>query len=228
MKLLYNIVFLGSIAAALPGVAQQTLPSAASDTTGHMRYSYGRRPDRFYLGTLIKVDGTEIIAYLPTRYVGYERDVEYFLPPLAFGDLRHRHTLKMKEVKSMAVRDRRYETIQERGKNTDILALNLFDGPIALSVYAEPRAVPIPIPLGVGVAMPILGINLADKNHWYLHRNGVCTEMPKGKFAELMSAYLVDNPELAGKVARKETNYQHADTPAIVAEYNRAKAASGH
>lgn len=107
-----------------------------------------------------------------------------------------------------------------------MLALHLFDGPISLAMYAEPRAIPLPIPLPLGAmtVVPLLRFKLSDKDHWYVSRNGACTEMPRAHFAELMSAYLGDNPGLAGKVARQEAHYQHADTPAIIAEYNRTKA----
>jgi hypothetical protein len=229
MTLFYRFIAACLLLSPLPGLAQQTPTpkpaSAEADTTGHDRYSYGRRMDRFYLGTLTKADGTEIQAFLPTKYMGYERDIEFFLPPLAFGDLRHRNTLKMKDLKAMSVHGKRYETVQQADTKVTVMALKVLDGPVALSVYAEPRAIPIPIPLGVGVAVPILGINIADKNHWYLLRNGVYTEMPKAHFAELMSAYLADNQELAGKIARQEANYLHANTPSILLEYNRAMAA---
>lgn len=119
---------------------------------------------------------------------------------------------------------RLYETVQQQGKNTDILALHLVEGPIALAMYSEPRAIPLPIPLGLGLAMPILNLKISDKDHWYLSRNSVCTEMPRAHFAELMSAYLFDNPTLAGKVVRQEPGYLHANTLAIITEYNRAKA----
>jgi hypothetical protein len=122
-----------------------------------------------------------------------------------------------------------YEPVQLGRKTPDVLALHLFDGPVSLALYAEPRAIPLPLPLPMGalVAMPLLSLHIADKDHWYLSRNGVCTEMTRAHFAERMSAYLADNPELAGKVARQELHYLHANTPAIIAEYNRAQA-GGH
>lgn len=198
-------------------------PTLPADTTGHTKGGYGKYIDRFYLGTLTKMDGTVIAAYLPSKRVGYERLIDYFLTAPAQGSWGGRHTLKMKKIRSMAVHGREYEVVQLNGKNTKIMAMRLLDGPISLLIYAEPRSIPIPIALGVGVAMPILGINLSDKNHWYLRRSGgALTEIRRARFGQLMSSYLQDNPALASKVAHQELHYQYNDTPAIVAEYNRS------
>ena len=221
MKLAYSAVFVLLLAATLPGRAQLLPPPSATDTTSHTNDG---GPVQYRMGTLTLVDGTSITGYMPCNLAGYGRKLLYFLPPLSIdAQLRHPHALSISKIKQLAVHGRLYETVQRQGKNTDILALHLFEGPIALAMYSEPRAIPLPIPLGLGLAMPILNIKISDKDHWYLSRNGVCTEMPRAHFAELMSAYLFDNPELAGKVARQEPTYLHANTPAIVAEYNRAK-----
>ncbi|MGI4874096.1 MAG: hypothetical protein ACRYFX_23295 [Janthinobacterium lividum] len=227
MKLLYYGILLASGLVAIPSQAQQPAATvAATDTAGYMKGGYHKFLDRFYFGTLTKTDGTEIHAYLPSQRIGYERIIDYFLTPPGRGEWNHRHTLKMKKIRSMAVHGRVYETVQRRGKNTKIMALHLLDGPISLSTYAEPRSIPVPIPLMAGAAIPILAIPISNKNHWYLRRNGVCTEITRAHFAQLMSAYLFDNPELAAKVTRQQPGYQHRDTPAILAEYNRAKSNS--
>jgi hypothetical protein len=215
------------LAAGLPVRAQLLPPPSATDTTSH--------PDddglvRYRMGILTHMDGSTITAYMPCNRVGYSGKLRYFLPPLSIdAQLRHPHTINIEKIKQMTVHGRIYETVQRQGKNTDVLALHLFDGPISLAMYAQPRAIPLPIPLPPGAfgLLPVLGFKLSDKDHWYVSRNGACTEMPRAHFAELMSAYLADNPELAGKVARQQAHYQHADTPDIIAEYNRAKA-GGH
>lgn len=209
---------------ALPDYAQQPTP-AVPDTAGYVKGGYGKFTDRFYLGTLTKMDGTQLQAYLPAGRLGYERIVDYFPQPPSRAKLSNgRTTLKMKQVKSMSVHGRLYETVQYRGKNTKIMALRLLDGPVALFAYSQPRRLLIPIPLAAGVT-PLAGIPLADKPHWYLRRKDEFTEMSRSHFAQRMSAYLVDLPELASKVANNAANYQFSDTPAIIAEYNRAKAA---
>ncbi|MGI4866374.1 MAG: hypothetical protein ACRYFZ_20780 [Janthinobacterium lividum] len=217
------------LATALPGWAQILPPPSDTDTTSHTNDS---GLVQYRMGTITQVDGTTIKAYMPCNLNGYGGGkLIYFMPPLSIdAQLRHPHTIKIPKIKQMAVHGRLYETVQLQGKSTDILALHLFDGPISLAMYAEPRAIPIPLPVaqlvGVNAAMPILSIKRSNKDHWYLTRNGVCTEMPRAHFAELMSAYLFDNLDLAGKVARQEPNYLHANTPTIIAEYNQAKGAS--
>lgn len=224
MRLFYCTVLGLLLTSALPGWAQILPPSSATDTTSHTNDG---GTVQYRMGTLTQVDGTTITGYMPCNLAGYGGgNLIYFLPPLSIdAQLRHKHTIKIPKIQQMAVHGRLYKTVQHKGKNIDVLALHLFDGPISLDMYTEPRAIPIPLPIPMGAytAVPLLNIKISDKDHWYLSRNGVCTEMPRAHFAELMSAYLFDNAELAGKVARQEANYLHANTPTIVAEYNQAK-----
>jgi hypothetical protein len=225
MKLIYCAVFTLLLTSTLPGWARLSPPSSAPDTTSHTNEG---GLVQYRMGSITQVDGTTITGYMPCNLAGYGGGkLIYFMPPLSIdAQLRHRHTITISKIKQMAVHNRLYKTVQRKGKNIDILALHLFDGPISLSMYTEPRAIPLPLPIPMGAftAVPLLNIKISDKDHWYLSRNGVCTEMPRAHFAELMSAYLFDNPDLAGKVARQEPNYLHANTPTIIAEYNQVKA----
>ena len=225
MKLAYYAAFALLLAAKLPGRAQLLPPPPATDTASHFNASGFVQ---YRMGTITQVDGTTITGYMPCNLAGYGGGkLIYYLPPLSIdSQLRHPHTIKISKIKQMAVHGRLYETVQRKGKNIDILALRLFEGPISLSMYTEPRAIPVPIPIFMGsyTSVPLLNIKISNKDHWYLRLNGVCTEMPRARFAEQMSAFLLDNPELAGKVARQEPNYLYANTPAIIAEYNQAKA----
>ena len=206
--------------------AQQVTPPVA-DTTGYEKGGYGKFTDRFYYGTLTKMDGTVLHAYLPANRFGYERIIDYFPKPPIQGKLANGRTkVKMKKIKSMEVRGRVYETVQRNGKNSKIMSMRLVDGPITLGVYAEPRTLFIPIPLAVGVT-PLAAIPLKDKPHYYLRRDGTCVEVPRAHFAEFMSAYFADNAALASKIHSKTPGYQFINAAAIVAEYNRAKADTG-
>ena len=227
MNLFYWTTLLLSGATALSAQAQLLPPSSATDTTSHTVNGDGVGV-QYRMGTISLVDGTSITGYVPSSRNGYGGgSLYYFMPPLSIdAQLRHRHTVKITKIKQMDVHGRLYKTMQHEGKNIDVLALHLFDGPISLAMYTEPRAIPIPLPIPVGSAImaPLLNIKISDKDHWYLTRNGVCTEIPRAHFAEQMSAYVADNADLAGKIARQEPNYLHANTPAIIAEYNGAKA----
>lgn len=223
MKLLYLSCSLFCGLLCLPSHAQQPL---VADTAGYVKGGYGKFTDRFYYGTLTKTDGSQVQAYLPAGRLGYERIIDYFpKPPVEQLIGNGRTTVKMKKIKAMTVHGRSYETVQRQGENTEIMALRVLSGPVDLFAYSQPRVLLVPIPLAAGV-MPLAGISLADKLHWYLRRNGVWTEMPRGHFAQLMSSYLVDKPELASKVSSDSSGYRFIDTPAIIAEYNRIKAAT--
>ena len=206
-----------------PSHAQQPV---GTDTTGYLKGGYGKFTDLFYYGTLTKADGSQVHAYLPAGRLGYERLIDYFpKPPVEQLIGNGRTTIKMAKIKSMSVHGRSYETVQDKGKNTKIMALQLLSGPVDLFAYSQPRVLLVPIPLAAGI-LPLAGISLTDKPHWYLRRNGVWTEIPRGHFAQLMSAYLIDQPELASKVSSDSPGYQFINTPAIITEYNRTKAAT--
>ena len=229
MKLCCYAALLAFSATPLLSRAQQPPAPIVEDTVGHLSDSFGKVVNRFYLGTLTKTDGTQIRAYMPYSRMGYENSIDYYAPPLSLDNqLRHRHNVTIKEIKSITVHGRTFEAIQLGTKKADVLALHLFDGPITLSTYSEPRAIPIPLPLGaLGGPSLLAAIPISDKSHWYLYRNGAWTEIRRAGFAETMSAYLADNPELAAKVAQQEPNYLHQNTPAIIIEYNQAKTANG-
>lgn len=222
-KLVLYAGLLLSIAATRPGQAQQVTAPAA-DTVGHEMFTYAKGTDRYYLGTLVKANGMQLPAYLPTRHTGFKGRISYFLPPLsAANGLQHRRSINVKKIKRMEVRGRSYESIVLNGKPIDILAVQLLDGPVTLATIALARAIPIPIPLGVGLPLPIVGIPLSDNNLWYLRRNDEWTQIRRAKFAIALSAYLADEPVLAAKIARQEANYGYRNMPVIIAEYNELR-----
>jgi hypothetical protein len=224
MSLFYSTTLVLVLASALPGWAQFRPPPSATDTTSH---TIDGGAAQYRMGTITQVDGTTITAYVPANLNGYGGSLFYFMPPLSIdAQLRHRHLIKISKIKQMDVHGRLYKTMQHDGKNIDVLALHLLDGPVSLAMYTEPRAIPIPLPIPMGsfMAVALLHIKVSDKDHWYLTRNGECTEILGAHFAEQMSVYLSDNPDLAGKVARQEPNYLQVNTPTIIAEYNQTKA----
>lgn len=211
------------MAATQTGQAQQ-VPAPAADTVGHEMFTYAKGTDRYYLGTLVKADGMQLPAYLPTQRLGFRGRISYFLPPLtAANELQHRRSINVKKIKRMEVKGRSYESIVLHGKPIDILAVQLLDGPVTLATIAIARAIPIPIPLGVGLPLPIIGIPLSDNNLWYLRRNNDWTQIRRAKFATTLSAYLADEPELAAKIARQEANYLYLNMPVIIAAYNELR-----
>ncbi len=206
----------------LPAHAQAPLPAPATDTVGHHASGI---PLRYYLGTLLKTDGTALSAYLPVTRAGHSGgNLIYFLPSPTGDRLGQRKTIDIDAIEAMHVHGRVYETVQHKGKSTGVLALQLLNGPVCLLTYADSRSWPLPLPLaGVGMPMPMVSIPLSDKNHWYVQRNGDYLELRRAKFAEELSAYLADEPDLAEKIARSEPQYQFANVLAVISEYNTRK-----
>lgn len=117
------------------------------------------------------------------------------------------------------------ETLSINGKSLHLLAARLVAGPVELFNFAEAKSVPVPLPVPGGI-IPIVGIP-HTKNHWYLRRAGVVTEVKRGRFEEQVAEYLKDVPALADKVRRGEKAYHYQDMPKIVTEYNQQSGAAG-
>ena len=198
---------------ALPSLSQTPLP--ATDTAGYVKGGYHKFTDTFRLGELTKADGTKLTAYLPCTRMGYERILDYFETPPGQKPHAERHTLPMKQVYTMRVHGQYYENLGDNGKPADVMALRVLAGPTDVFTYAQPKMLPVPIP-----GATVLLVNAYTNNHWYLRRSGEVTELRRGKFAEQLSAYIADYPELARRVASGEANYGYQNTLAIMNEYN--------
>jgi hypothetical protein len=208
---------------ALPCVsAFGQAPLPATDTAGYVKGGYHKFTDTFRLGELTKADGTKITAYLPSTRMGYERILDYFETPPGQKPHAERHTLPMKQVRAMSVHGLYYENLGDHGKPAKVMALRVLAGPTDVFTYAQPKMLPVPMP-GVGALL----VNAYTNNHWYLRRNGEITELRRGKFAEQLSAYIADYPELARLVAGGETNYGYRNTLTIMNEYNAHLAKAG-
>lgn len=187
----------------------------AADTAGYVKGGYHKFTDTFRLGELTKSDGTKLTVYLPSTRMGYERILDYFETPPGQKVRAERHTLPMARVRAMSVHGLYYENLGDDGKPADIMALRVLAGPTDVFTYAQPKMLPVPIP-GAGALL----VNAYTNNHWYLRRNGEVTKLRRAKFAEQLSAYLADYPELARRVASGEANYEYRNTLAIMSEYN--------
>jgi hypothetical protein len=112
--------------------------------------------------------------------------------------------------------------VPEKKKVRQVLAERIYSGPVELFGTSEPKkGVPIPIPTPGAVLFFHTGSGL--KFHWYLRQQGQVQAVPEGKqeFAEFMSAFLHDKPDLAAQVAARAEGYQFADLPAIMAAYTK-------
>jgi hypothetical protein len=219
MKLVYYPTFL-LVLLGFP-VFSQT-PTSPTDTVGYVKGGYHKFTDTFRLGELTKADGTKLTAYLPSTRMGYERILDYFETPPGQKPHAARHTLPMKQVHCMSVYGRYYENLGDDGAPAKVMALRVLAGNTDVFTYAQPKMLPVPVP-GVGALL----VNAYTNNHWYLRRNGEITELRRGKFAEQLSAFLADYPELARRVANAETNYGYRNTLTIMNEYNKHMAKAG-
>ena len=112
--------------------------------------------------------------------------------------------------------------VPEKKKTQLVIAERVLSAQVELFGTSEPKkGVPIPIPTPGAVLFFHTGSGL--KFHWFVRRQGVVQAVPEGKqeFAEFMSAYLHDQPELAARVAAKADGYQFEDVPAILTAYDK-------
>jgi hypothetical protein len=212
MKQFLPVLLLLSMSVA--SQAQQAPTSSPVDST-----ETSRRSD-YAPGEVVTPEGKTVKAYFPHSINGFEKNISYYNAHPEVRPFPKPHYISVDKIKSMTVRGQYSETLSIHGKSLHLLAARLVDGPVELFNFAEAKSVPLPVPIPGAMLIPVVGIPYT-KNHWYLRRAGVVTEVKRGKFEEQISEYLTAQPDLAAKVKGKAKDYQYQDMVRIVSEYNQ-------
>ncbi|WP_022825219.1 hypothetical protein [Hymenobacter norwichensis] len=209
--------FLFSVLLLSTGVASQAQQTPASSPTDSTETS--RRSD-YAPGEVVTPEGKVVQAYFPHSINGFEKTISYYNTHPEVRPFPKPHYISVDKINNMTVRGQYSETLEMNGKSLHLLAARLVDGPVELFNFAEAKSVPVPIPIPGAMLVPMAGIPYT-KNHWYLRRAGVVTEVKRGKFEEQISEYLKAQPELAAKVKNKDKYYHYQDMVLIISEYNK-------
>lgn len=205
--------------ASVASFAQQAPASSATDST-----ETSRRSD-YAPGEVLTPEGKLVKAYFPHSINGFEKTISYYTTHPEVRPFPKPHYISVDKIKTLTVRGQYSETLSMNGKSLHLLAARLVDGPVELFNFAEAKSVPLPVPIPGAMLIPVVGIPYT-KNHWYLRRAGVVTEVKRGKFEEQISEYLNTQPELATKVKSKAKDYQYQDMVRIITEYNQQAASA--
>jgi hypothetical protein len=223
---LLSLIFFSSQAqqASLPsGTSQAAVPAGtAADTSLHVI----DKTLLFAWGTLTRVDGQQVQAYLPvfTQYPGMDFPFNYYFTRPEAKPTPPRHTIKVEEVRSMTAGPYYFETMRLAGqKKAKILAQRMANGPVELFLQAEQQRVPLPIPVPGAVLHAAIPYT---NSHFFVRRNGALLKVERSEFGSQISQYLSDYPALAMKVARGLPQYHYRDLVGIITEYNLHMAAA--
>ncbi|MCC3153598.1 hypothetical protein Q3A66_12750 [Hymenobacter sp. BT770] len=194
----------------------------AADTTLHVI----DKTLLFAWGTIKRMDGQEVQAYLPvfTQYPGMDFPFDYYFTPPEVKPTPPRQTIAVEQVHSMTAGPYYFETMRLEGqKKAKILAQRMAHGPVELFLQAEQQRAPLPIPVPGAILHTAIPYT---NSHFFVRRNGRLQQVERASFGPQMSQYLADYPDLAAKVARGETNYHYRDLVSIITEYNQHTATS--
>ncbi len=175
----------------------------------------------FAWGTLKRMDGPDVQAYLPvfTQYPGMDFPFNYYFTRPEAKPTPPRHEIRVEQVRSMTAGPYYFETMRLEGqKKAKILAQRMVNGPVELFLQAEQQRAPLPLPVPGGLLHAAIPYT---NSHFFVRRNGRLQQVERSGFGAQMSQYLTEDPDLAAKVARGDTQYHYRDLVSIITEYNQ-------
>ncbi len=109
------------------------------------------------------------------------------------------------------------------GKSQHVLAVRTVDGPVELFSYIETKRIHMAA-RGMGLEQNTGYVPNLQKQHWYLRRQGVLTEVQPREFVPQLTGYFSDDPATVAALGSNQVVYQ--DLSPLVAAYNQHQAAT--
>lgn len=198
------------VLAARPAHAQ--LAPTAADQLASAVYGFGK-------ATVLAVTGKTYQVYVPLTRYGFSRELPVFQQE---SDLRRLdaqpQALAVDRVQSVQTEVSYLEHMVLNGKRLHVLALRTANGPVELFSYTETKRIHMAA-RGVGLEQNTGYVPNPARQHWYLRRQGVLTEVQPATFGPQLAAYFQDDPATVASLTSGATLYQTL-TP-LVEAYNQ-------
>ena len=199
--------------------AQVPLPPAAKAADAFAGATY-----HFGYAELTTVAGKMYPVYLPLARYGFSQEVPVFRQESDMQRLdAEPQSIPVARVTSVQTTDAYLEQVVLAGKPQPLLAVRTVQGLVELFSYVETKRIHMG---GGGLRRSIGYVPRLDKQHWYLRKQGVMTEIDQQKFAPQLTAYFSDDPAVAAGLAAGTWSY--ATLGALVSEYNQRHPPAGH
>jgi hypothetical protein len=208
-------VLLGGHSAA----AQVALPPAAkaADAFANSAFHFG-------YAELTTVAGKVYPVYLPLARYGFSGELPVFQQEsdMQRADAEPK-SIPVAKVTSVHTTDAYLEAVVLAGKPQAILAVRTVNGPVELFSYVETKRIHMG---GGGLRRSIGYVPKLEKQHWYLRRQGLMTEVAPQSFVQQLTAYFSDDPAVAAGLAAGTWTYPTLG--ALVSAYNQRQLPTGH
>jgi hypothetical protein len=195
---------------ARPAVAQ--VAPGASETFANAVYGFGR-------ASVLAVTGKTYQLYVPLNRYGFSHELPVFQQE---SDMRRLdaqpQAMAVDRVQSVQTSQSYLEHMVIAGKRLHLLALRTANGPVELFSYTETKRIHMAA-RSVGLEQNTGYVPYPQKQHWYLRRQGVLTEVQRENFAPQLAAYFQDDPATVASLTGGSVVYQNL-TP-LVEAYNQ-------
>lgn len=206
-------ILLAGLALALavrPARAQ--LAPTATDQLASAVYGFGK-------ATVLAVTGKTYQVYVPLTRYGFSHELPVFQQE---SDMRRLdaqpQALAVDRVQSVQTEVSYLEHMVLNGKRQHVLALRTANGPVELFSYTETKRIHMAA-RGVGLEQSTGYVPNPARQHWYLRRQGVLTEVQQHNFTQQLATYFKDDPATVASLTSGATLYQTL-TP-LVEAYNQ-------
>lgn len=199
-------------------VAQVALPPAAkaADAFANATYHFG-------YAELKTVAGKVYPVYLPLARYGFSSELPVFQQE---SDMRRADaepkSIPVAKVASVHTIDAYLEAVVLAGKLQSIVAVRTVNGPVELFSYVESKRIHL---WSDGLRRSIGYVPKLEKQHWYLRRQDLMTEVAPQSFVQQLTTYFSDDPAVAAGLAAGTWTYPTLG--ALVNAYNQRQLPTG-
>jgi hypothetical protein len=198
--------------AAQPACAQAAPAAPAAEALASAVYGFDK-------ATVLAVTDKTYQVYVPLNGYGFSRELPLFPNEGAMRQFNAEPQLMaVDRVQSVQTSGAYLEHMVLNGKRQHVLALRTANGPVELFSYTEAKRIHMAA-RGAGLQKNIGYVPNPTRQHWYLRRQGVLTEVQQASFAQQLATYFQDDPATVASLTSGATPYQ-ALTP-LVEAYNQ-------
>ena len=212
MSLKLLIAGLGLLGGARPAAAQVAPAASSAEALASAVYGFGP-------ATMLAVTGRTYQVYVPLNRYGFSHELPVFQQESAMRRLDAQpQAMAVDRVQSVQTSVSYLEHMVVGGKRLHVLALRTAYGPVELFSYTETKRIHMAA-RGVAFEQNTGYVPYPQKQHWYLRRQGVLTEVRRENFAQQLATYFQDDPATVASLTDGTTVYQSL-TP-LVEAYNQ-------
>ena len=200
-----------------PAAAQTALEDSRAEELASNVYGFGP-------AELVTVSGKTFHVFVPLNRYGFSHELPIFRQVSDMRQLSAQpQAMVVDKVLTVRTRTTYLEQMVLAGKSQHVLAVRTVEGPVELFSYIETKRIHMAA-RGTGLEQNTGYVPNLQKQHWYLRRQGVLTEVQPRGFGPQLTEYFSDDPATVAALSSQQAVYQ--DLSPLVAAYNQHRAAA--